>query len=275
MPTCNACGASVVQGAETCPQCGAKQQSLNLNAIRTRERSRTGFWGCGCLAVVLTFVGALVWPQVWGAREANNRSRCRQNLKQIGLALHAYHDEYDCFPPAYIADDEGRPIHSWRVLVLPYLDDECRQLHAQYRFTEPWDGPSNKKLLDRRPAAFACPTRKWGARRQCTAYAAIFGPQCVFRGADPVSVDDITDGAAETLMVGDVTEADIPWSKPEDIDVTLHPKAGDRLGLSSDHEGGFQAVFADGGVHFMNTSLNQTTFDSLFTRNGNDKPGDF
>jgi hypothetical protein len=231
-------------------------------------------WGCGCLLVILAGFGVLVWPQIHGAAEASRRSQCKQNLKQIGLALHVYHHEYGCFPPAYAADAAGHPIHSWRVLILPYLDDECQELHAKYKFSEPWDGPSNRKLLDQRPAVFTCPTRL-AAGRQSTAYAAIFGPQCVFRGADPVSLKEITDISSDTMLIADVTEVEIPWTKPEDIDIAQHPKAGDRFGLSSDHIPGFQAVFADGGVHFMNTSLDQATFDALYTRNGNDKPGVF
>jgi hypothetical protein len=227
------------------------------------------------LAIALALLAALFLPKVQGAREAARRSQCKNNLKEIGLALHAYHAAYECFPPAFVAENAGRPMHSWRVLILPYLDEECRKLHAQYNFSEPWDGPQNKKLLDRRPAVFACPTRAHGACRQCTAYAAVFGPQCVFRGTDPVSKAEITDDMNETLLIADVTEADIPWTKPQDIDITQHPKPGDRLGLSSDHVGGFQAVFADGGVRFLNSSIGQATLKALSTRNGQDKPGDF
>lgn len=276
MPTCNACGERIGAATGVCPQCGARQTPPDSGASGRRPpQSGTRIWGCGCLVVMLACAGVLSLPKVRGAREAARRSECKNHLKEIGLALHAYHDRYSYFPPAYIADNDGRPIHSWRVLILPYLDDECRQLFAQYRFSEPWDSSANRKLLDRRPAVFSCPTRRRSASRQCTAYAAIFGPQCVFSGANPVGLDDITDGSSETMMIVEATEADIPWTKPEDVEITKRPKAGDRLGLSSDHEGGFYAVFADGSVRFMNTTQSQATFDALFTRDGDDKPGDF
>jgi prepilin-type processing-associated H-X9-DG protein len=90
-----------------------------------------------------------------------------------------------------------------------------------------------------------------------------------------VSLSEITDGTRTTLLVAEVTDANIPWTKPEDVDVTQHPKAGDRLGLSSDHAGGFQAAFADGSVHWLNAWIPQATFDALVTRNGHDVAGDF
>lgn len=79
-----------------------------------------------------------------GAREAARRAQCSNNLKQIAFSLHSYHDRYGCFPPAYIADEEGKPMHSWRVLILPFIEEQA--LYDRYAFTEPWDGPSNRRL---------------------------------------------------------------------------------------------------------------------------------
>src|SRR3990172_9467251 len=73
---------------------------------------------------------------------ASRRTACKNNLHQIEMALHYYHDKYHCFPPAYVADASGRPLHSWRVLLLPFLEQE--NLYRQYRFDEPWDGPHNR-----------------------------------------------------------------------------------------------------------------------------------
>ncbi|MEZ6114117.1 MAG: DUF1559 domain-containing protein [Pirellulaceae bacterium] len=84
----------------------------------------------------------MLLPAVQTAREAARRSQCSSNLKQIELALHNYHDTFKSFPPAYIADANGRPMHSWRVLILPFM--EQRELYDQCRFDEPWDGPNNQ-----------------------------------------------------------------------------------------------------------------------------------
>ena len=72
-----------------------------------------------CAVIVLGFcLISLILPAMSYPRKAVWRAQCRNNLKQIGLALHNYHDTYESFPPAYIADENGRPMHSWRVLLL-------------------------------------------------------------------------------------------------------------------------------------------------------------
>src|SRR5438067_229052 len=90
-------------------------------------------------------------------RESAHASACSQNLKAIGLALHGYHDAYGCFPPASVADDQGRPMHSWRVLILPFAGQE--NLNRSYRFDEPRDGPNNRTLVGRMPRFYACPAQ--------------------------------------------------------------------------------------------------------------------
>jgi len=95
-----------------------------------------GVFVCGGILV------ALLLPAVQSAREAARRAQCSNNLKQIALAFHNYHDTYRTFPPAYIPDEDGNPKHSWRVLILPFL--EQRALYEQYNFDEPWDSPNNR-----------------------------------------------------------------------------------------------------------------------------------
>jgi hypothetical protein len=240
-------------------------------------------------ALLLGILAAMLYPAVQQAREAARRSSCNCNLKQLGLALHNYHDANGCFPPAWIADSQARPMHSWRVLILPYIGQTA--LYNQYNFAEPWDGPSNVKLLSEIPPVYKCPshvsrspsvadlfgpfgpvacstgaTVSSAARRKCTNYAAVLGRHCAFRGEDPVSIEDITDGTSNTLMIGEVTDADILWTKPEDIDVSEHPKIGDRMGFSSDHAGGAQFATAAGSVRFIFESIPQKTIDALYTR---------
>jgi prepilin-type processing-associated H-X9-DG protein len=225
--------------------------------------------------MVLAVIALLNLPKVRGAREAARRSQCKNHLKDIGLALRLYHNEYGSFPPAYVADADGRRMHSWRVLVLPFIDDECRAVHAAYDFSQPWNSIGNKQLLGKRPGIFACPSRGRSGKGEDTSYAAVFGPNCVFSGPDPRSLSEITDRKNETLLIAEVTDSNIPWTKPEDIDVTVHSKPGDRMGFSSDHDGGFYALFADGSVRFVNETVKQATFDALTTRNGGETVGDF
>jgi hypothetical protein len=102
------------------------------------------------LLTACTGVAALVVVGYWltiairDAREAARRSNCKGELSQINLALFNYREVYGCFPPAYVADSTGRPMHSWRVLILPFIDHA--PLYNEYRFDEPWDGANNRQL---------------------------------------------------------------------------------------------------------------------------------
>ena len=110
---------------------------------------------CGTVgAAALLALIAIMFPSV-GSRPATKRTRCANNLKIIGLAMQDYHDVYGCFPPAYTTDKNGRPMHSWRVVLLPFL---CREdLYEQYDFNEPWDSPKNIEVFRHMPDVFRCP----------------------------------------------------------------------------------------------------------------------
>ena len=122
-------------------------------ALALAARGWTGFW---IYVICLLLVGMLLLPAVQTAREAARRMQCMNNLRQISLAVLNYEADYKCLPPACIPDKNGKPMHSWRVLILPYL--ERRDLYEQYKFDEPWNGPNNSKLLASRPRLYICPS---------------------------------------------------------------------------------------------------------------------
>jgi hypothetical protein len=188
---------------------------------------------------------------------------CKNNLKQIALALHVYHDAWGSFPPAYVADANGKPMHSWRVLILPYIDE--KGLYERYDFSKPWDAPENAGVLAEMPDVFTCPSDR-DAAPNTTSYAGVFGPGCVFDPERPVRIRDIKDGTTVTLMVGEVVGVAIPWTKPEDIDVTQHPTINQPGGFGSRHEGGCQFVTADGATHFLDEDVDQDKLRRLFLR---------
>src|SRR5580704_3157028 len=138
-------------------------------------------WG-GVVLLVGFFVLTILPPTTGPGRPAS-RTECKNHLQQLALAMHNYHDQYGSFPPAYIADKDGRPMHSWRVLLLPFL--EFDSLHKQYRFDEPWNGPHNRLLAEPAPSLFHCPSDT-GAKTN-TSYVVVVGPKTIFPGASSTS----------------------------------------------------------------------------------------
>lgn len=234
------------------------------------------------VAVVVALLVAGYWltTAVVAAREAARRSNCKGELKQIGLALLNYRDTYGCFPPAYIADAEGRPAHSWRVLILPFLGNAA--LYNDYRFDEPWDGPHNRTLSTRillwpDYSMYHCPSdlpASGAADATMTSYVAVIGPDTVWKNAGGVNADEIADGPESTLMVVEVANSGIHWMEPRDLHVlqmapTINAAGGQ--GISSRHRGGAHAATVDNSVRFIRDPLPASTLRALLTISGNEQ----
>lgn len=275
MTTCPACAEEISPDARICPHCKIHLDDSGTAAPKAAEKKKSTtttivliVMGCALAFSILCsgILFALLLPAIQAAREAARQSQCRNNLKQIGLALMMYESEWKSLPPAYLADADGKPMHSWRVLILPYL--ESADLYDQYDFSEPWDGPKNSRLLGRMPPVYSCPSHGTGAGLTTTDYAGVFGEHCVFRGDNPVRIADITDGTSNTLMVAEATGAGIPWMKPEDIDVSKHPLLGDKAGFSSHHPRGVCGLRVDGSVNLIEQTIFPAVLQALFTIDG-------
>jgi prepilin-type processing-associated H-X9-DG protein len=170
-------------------------------------------------------------------------------------------------------------MHSWRVLLLPYLDQG--PLYVQYRFDEPWDGPNNRKLADKILHVFNCPSEVHGDGKgtaTMTSYVAVVGPETAWPGTKPTTIRDIKDGTSNTLLIVEVANSGIHWMEPRDLHVvqmasTINPKSGQ--GISSPHTGGAQVLMADGAVRFISQNLAAETIRALLTAHGNETIGDF
>jgi prepilin-type processing-associated H-X9-DG protein len=215
----------------------------------------------GCL-----FTIALFLPAVRSGRGAARRAKCTNNLKQIGLALHNYESHFGCLPPVATTDKDGRPLLSWRVLILPYL--ETGVLYSEFHLDEPWDSPHNLALLERMPYVFACPSDS-KLEPGMTGYQAIIGHNTAFTDdAKPVTFGEITDGLQQTLVIGESNRR-APWTKPEDLRFNM--KLGTVLLGSAHQPDGFNALFADGSVRYLTSSVKPDVIRALATRNGNEK----
>ncbi|WP_083712634.1 DUF1559 domain-containing protein [Paludisphaera borealis] len=214
---------------------------------------------------------ALLLPAVQAAREAARRAQCVNNLKQIGLAFHN-HDAVTGAFPGDIVDKDGKPLLSWRVAILPFIEQQ--ELYNQFKLDEPWDSPHNKPLLSQIPTIYRCPSDP-RPDSTLTSYLGFDGPGGFLEKGRKVQFEDVTDGASKTFAVVEAAEG-VPWTKPADL--PFDPKAPSSLfGAGSKHPGGFNALFVDGSVRFMNRATDAKTLKALITRNGGEAidPGSY
>ena len=254
----------------------AKSQVDSGPLIRFRFGIRSILWSIAIIGMTIS----LFLPAMRSAPEAARRAQCVNNMKQIALALHHYQEMYGTLPPAYVAADDGTPLHSWRVLILPFLDRN--DIYDQYRFDEPWDGPNNRKLAERNPMVYRCPTiersrsslwRNSADQNASTHYLVLTGDQTPFPGPRATKIEDIGDGTSNTILVVEVDRENVvPWMAPRDIDPAsfiriLSEENKDR----TQHPGGMNITFADGSVKFIKASVNRNTLEALMTVNGSEK----
>jgi hypothetical protein len=221
--------------------------------------------------VAIFVIGALVWlflPFIFVAREAARRPACANNLRQIGAALQAYHQEFGCFPPAYIADKSGKPMHSWRMFILPYMD--YRLMQTAYDFNEPWDGPKNKQVAATSLPSFICPSdhASWKSVAARTSYVAVVGPNAAWEGAKPRKLSDFGPDASTTIMLVEVVNSGIDWAEPRDLWLDS-PQAANKMPAMAmaahqcgnkddflftyEHGASVHVAMADGRVRFLKT----------------------
>lgn len=197
-------------------------------------------------------------------RETELIVRSAANLKRIARGMHAYAEARNwTFPPQAIPGAGGKPLLSWRVAILPYLGEDEKALHAQFKLDEPWDSPHNKTLLGKMPKVYA-PLDLKPEARDSTYYQVFIGEGALFEQGRKVAIADVRDGTVSTLMVVEA-ETPVPWTKPEDLPYAPGqplPKLGGQF------KDGFVAVTADGFIRFIKKSIDQRLLLSMVTRSG-------
>lgn len=190
-----------------------------------------------------------------GAREASQeaarRTQCRNNMKQVAIALQNYHADFGSYPPAYVADEIDKPMHSWRVLLLPYL--EAKPLYDKYNCSEPWDGPNNILLASRGPEVYCCPSDyHWSTGE--TSFMVAVGDGTLWPGKEPYSIIDGVPRLLDTVLLVEVADSGTSWLEPKDLNIdemNLEINDFSRPGIRSHHRGGAHALFGDGTVRFL------------------------
>jgi len=205
-------------------------------------------------------LAAMLVPAISKAREAARRAQATNNLRHIGLAMHNYADVNGSFPPAVLYGPDGKTPYSWRVALLPYL--EQAPLFEQYKKDEPWDSPANKQVLAKMPAVFRDPNDP--AESTVSSYYGLTGPSTIFFGKEGAKFVQITDGTSNTLMLVEA-KREIPWTKPEDIP---YDKDKPLPKLGGHYAEGFIAAVCDGSVRIIPQNVDQMVLRAFVTRDG-------
>ena len=177
--------------------------------------------------------------------------------------MHNYHDTHGRLPPAVVYGKYGQPLHSWRVLLLPYI--EQKDLYAQFHLDEPWDSQHNKKLLAMMPKTYVSPQQdEKSIKEHETYYQGFVGKDAFFEGKKGLRYPaDFPDGTSNTIMIVEASKA-VPWTKPEDI-VYDPDKPLPKLGLPGSWS--YLASLCDGSVRTITAKLTQRTLRLAITRN--------
>jgi len=207
-------------------------------------------------------------PVATRAAQSAQAAMSVNHLKRLGLAFHNYHDANGHYPSPVMYGGSRKAIpYSWRVALLPYVEEN--PLYRQYNFDEPWDGPNNRKLIDKMPAVYSVPGVDGAPlSRSNTSYFVFSGEMAALGGASlpggkypEIGVAQILDGTSNTILAVE-RRADVPWTKPEDIPFDIRGPLPELGGFSPDT---FHALFADGSVHTIKKSVNPVTLRALIT----------
>jgi RNA polymerase sigma factor (sigma-70 family) len=200
-------------------------------------------------------------------REGAAREQSANNLKQIGLAFHDFHDAHNVLPLHAIYDKDGKiPLLSWRVAILPHIGEQA--LYDEFKLDEAWDSPHNKKLIAKMPAIYASPVAVKGAKEGMTYYQVFTGPDTPFDGIKEITFADIKDGTSNTLGVIEAKDPVI-WTKPADLKL---PKEKDKLpAVGGMFKSGFNVLLFDGSVHFFRPNPPAAELRALVTPDGGEE----
>ncbi|AMV31566.1 hypothetical protein VN12_05565 [Pirellula sp. SH-Sr6A] len=291
MEVCVGCGRDRSEIALwSCSDDSVKQQIVERALVRLRllcSRDRSDGFTLVELLVTIGVIGvlvALLLPAVQAAREAARKVPCKNNLRQVGIALHNYHDTHKSLPTGCVEwrawnAPPNRRQFAWSAMLLPFV--EQLNLHQQINWNKPFDAPENSSVAKTDLSIYLCPTEPdLTPNKGQISYGGIFGELIVDREQDDglfvneraFRFSDVIDGLSNTLAVSeDVGGPDRQWINGRNIFAVAHgindPTAwvGDNE-IRSAHEGGAMFLFADARTLFVSESIDKQLLGKLITR---------
>ncbi|MBD3676475.1 MAG: DUF1559 domain-containing protein [Planctomycetaceae bacterium] len=216
--------------------------------------------GCGGILI------ALLLPAVEQGREAARRSMSKNNLKQIGLAMHNYHDVYGVLPPGAILSEHGTAHQGWEYSILPFVDQA--PLFNQIDSDLPWNSPQNISLYKYEVEVYLNPALEQRSDTAGFGYAHYAGNSHIFEPNRSWSFSEVADGLSNTLMAGEVKDNLMPWGAPGNV---RDPALGINKGpdtFGSPFQGGAQFLLMDGSVRFLSENIDPAALKALATPAG-------
>jgi hypothetical protein len=207
---------------------------------------------------VIGLLVALMIPAVSKAREAARRTMMQNSGRQIAMALLNYEAAYRTLPAAQISGNDSQPLLSWRVEILPFLDEV--PTYEVLQRDQAWDSPINGVLTAKPVKAFTSPLCPDSEGTNRTAFVAVVGPDTVLRPNTPRKLGSIMDGTSNTAMLIELRASDIAWAEPRDVSVDeavrLIQNCPDSMGLS--------VILADGSVRLVPPSTSTENLIGMF-----------
>ncbi len=284
--TCPSCGQASVVGDEfagktgPCRACGETVTiPMSKPAFGPPPTSSGGGGAFATVAVIVAVLGiggvlcagilvALLLPAVQAARQAARRMQSQNNMKQIALAFHNYNDTYGTFPAAYQLDADGKRTMSWRVAILPFLEQQ--NLFQMYKADEPWDSAANQAVSNMTIPTYRNPADPNAGPTE-TSYMVITGPGTLFEEGKQTKFSDITDGTSNTILAVEVIGTGVKWAEPKDLDINtmiFKINGGGANSIGSPFRGGANVAMADGSVRFMSDTVLEATLRAMVTKAG-------
>jgi hypothetical protein len=241
----------------------SNDQEIPITAVKRKRRGPLValVWLVVCSGL-LTSCGVMVQR----AREAARCANCENQLKQIGLGLHNFDDSNTSLPPAWLCDENGKPMHSWQALAMPYLG--YYSWAKDYSLREPWDGPTNRQWQKYPFDLLHCPSAR-GEAHSAVDYVAVVGPDTMWPGRDRVKLPEKAEGGQDTILVIEMPDSDYRALEPRSPTVDefmAKIKSPTGKGIRTIHPKGLAYVTVGGDVRRFPPDTEPDTIRQLLTR---------
>lgn len=227
--------------------------------------------GGGFVMVILILI-ALLLPAVQQAREAARRSTSKNNMKQIGLAMHNYHDVFSMFPPGAIETTDGKPYHSWQTQILPFMDQA--PLYNDIDFDFAWDDPNNQIIFEQVLPVYLNPTIEEKISPEGYGLSHYVGNKLLLKKNKGIRIRDITDGTSNTIIAVETGQNFKPWGDPTSMTEPANIMSLGS-GKKSSYRGGNHVLMGDGSVRFVSENIDPELLKVLSTPDGGERVGEF